>query len=114
MMLSVTNRIVGMHVVTMRLTVVLLGGCVLIGSWLIARHLGLGRGAAVAPFLLAVSAGFVFTTSTVLADVPGAAFGIVAVAAYLVEVDRGRLRWSMFVVPLATGWGTVLASVRRS
>jgi hypothetical protein len=107
MMLSVTNSVLGMHVVTMRLTVVALGAVLLLGTWFIARHLGLRNGAAVAPFLVAICAGFTYTASTLLADVPGAAFGILAVAVYLIELDRGSLRWSFLVVPLATGWGTV-------
>lgn len=106
-LLAVTNWFVGMHVVTMRLAVVATGGVLLLVTWLIGRHLGLGNGAAVAPFLMTICVGFAYTTSNLLADVPGAAFGVVAVAVYLVEVDRGRLRWSMIVVPLAAAGGTI-------
>lgn len=106
LVLSVVNRVIGAHVLTMRLTVVAMGAVIMVCTWLIARRLGSDR-PAVAPFLLSLSAGFVFAATTVLADVPGAAFGLPAVVVYLVEVERQRLRWSFLAVPLLTAFATI-------
>lgn len=102
LMLSGIGRVVGVHVTTARILVVVLGLLIVVTTGLLGRRLANWSVGAMAAALLVVSNGFVLTSTTLLADTPGAAFALVAVAIYLRDVDHGRLRWSYLVVPLAT------------
>jgi 4-amino-4-deoxy-L-arabinose transferase-like glycosyltransferase len=102
LMIGGLGRLIGVHVTTSRLLVVLLGLVIMaatasIGARLVSRRVGL-----IAAALLPLIYGFSLTATTVLADTPGAAFAMVAVAVYLRDVDAGRLRWSFVAVPLLT------------
>jgi 4-amino-4-deoxy-L-arabinose transferase-like glycosyltransferase len=102
LMIGGLGRLIGVHVTTSRLLVVLLALVIMaatasIGSRLASRRVGL-----IAAALLPLIYGFSLTATTVLADTPGAAFAMVAVAVYLRDVDAGRLRWSFVAVPLLT------------
>ena len=107
LLLNGLGRIVGIHVTSSRLLVVLLGAVVILCVWLLGRVLGSGRAGAVGALLLALSSGFVFTSTTLLADVPGAAFAMPAIVVYAVEARRTRLRWSFVAVPVLTVAATV-------
>ena len=100
LMLGGLGRVIGVHVTTSRLLVVLLGLVIMastaaIGSRLASRPVGLTAAA-----LLPLVFGFSLTATIVLADTPGAAFAMVAIAVYLRDVDAGRLRLSLVAVPL--------------
>jgi 4-amino-4-deoxy-L-arabinose transferase-like glycosyltransferase len=101
MLLSGVGRIVGVHVTTARAFVVLLAIGILIATVLLGARLRSWSVGVVAAALLLVTYGFVLTSTTLLADTPGAAFALVAVVIYLKEMDERRLRWSFVVVPLA-------------
>ncbi len=95
-----TGRVVGVHVTTSRMVVVVFGAVTIAATWYIVTIVA-GRVAGdVAAALLAVSAGFVYSASTLLADVPGAAFALLAVAVFAHDVRQGRLKWSLLLVPL--------------
>lgn len=102
LMLAGIGRVIGVHVTTARAFALLLGLLVVVVTALLGRRLASWSVGAMAAALLVLSFGFVFTSTTLLADTPGAAFAMVAVVFYLREVDVGRLRWSYLVVPLAT------------
>jgi 4-amino-4-deoxy-L-arabinose transferase-like glycosyltransferase len=109
LLLNALGRAIGIHVTTSRLLVVLLGAVVILCVWLLGRILGSGLAGALGAALLTLSAGFVFSSTTLLADVPGAAFAMMAIVVYAFEATRMRLRWSFVAVPLLT----VAASVAR-
>ncbi len=102
LMLSGIGRVVGIHVTTARAFVVLLGVIILISTALLGARLRSWSVGVAAAALLAVTYGFVLAASTLLADTPGAAFALIVVVVYAAEVDRGRLRLSFVVVPVAT------------
>ena len=100
LMLGGLGQVIGVHVTTSRLLVVLLGLVIMastaaIGARLASRPVGLTAAA-----LLPLVFGFSLTATIVLADTPGAAFAMVAIAVYLRDVDAGRLRLSFVAVPL--------------
>lgn len=100
LMLGGLGRVIGVHVTTSRLLVVLLGMVIMaatasIGARLASRSVGLA-----AAGLLPLIFGFSLTATIVLADTPGAAFAMLAIALYLRDVDVGRLRLSLVAVPL--------------
>jgi 4-amino-4-deoxy-L-arabinose transferase-like glycosyltransferase len=104
--LNLVSRVVGVHVPVSRV-VVLCFGCVTIwATWHLARQLANGTVAVIAAAFLASSSGFVLTSSQLLADVPGTAFGMVAVVLFHREMVVGRLRHSMWGVPLCVGLAT--------
>ncbi|MGA9276948.1 ArnT family glycosyltransferase [Ilumatobacter sp.] len=102
LMLSGIGRVIGVHVTTARAFAMLLGLLIVVATALLGRRLAHWSVGAMAAALLVLSFGFVFTSTTLLADTPGAAFAMIAVVFYLRDVDAGRLRWSYLVVPLAT------------
>lgn len=102
LMLSGIGRVIGVHVTTARAFVVLLGLLIVVATAFLGRRLANWSVGAMAASLLVLSYGFVLTSTTLLADTPGAAFAILAVVMYLREVDNGRLRWSYLVVPMTT------------
>jgi 4-amino-4-deoxy-L-arabinose transferase-like glycosyltransferase len=100
LMLGGLGRVIGVHVTTSRLLVVLLALVIMastaaIGARLASRSVGLTAAA-----LLPLVFGFSLTATIVLADTPGAAFALVAIAIYLRDVEAGRLRLSLVAVPL--------------
>lgn len=106
-MLAAVGRIIGLHVSTSRAVVMVLGAVIVATTWFVARRVGGPVAGLVAAVTLAASAGFVLTSSLLLADVPGAAFTMVAVAVYTSEIRDDRLRWSWWVVPLCALAATV-------
>jgi 4-amino-4-deoxy-L-arabinose transferase-like glycosyltransferase len=102
LMLSGIGRVIGVHVITARAFVVVLGILIVVATALLGRRLANWSTGATAAALLVVTYGFVLTSTTLLADTPGAAFAMIAVLAYLRDVDDGRLRWSLVLVPIAT------------
>lgn len=97
---------VGTHVSTSRFLVVLLGAVIVVATWWIGRLLLDEVAGIVAAVLVAASVGFVVTSSTLLADVPGAAFTLVAVGLLASELRGERLRWSLPMIPLLAFVGT--------
>lgn len=100
-MLSLVARVTGAGVTVFRFVVVLLGAATLGSTFFAGRVLRgwtVGLGAALAMML---TSGFVLSSTTLLADVPGAAFAMIAVAAYVHDVRQGQLRTSLVIVPLA-------------
>ncbi|MGA7757949.1 MAG: hypothetical protein WCA57_08885 [Ilumatobacteraceae bacterium] len=100
LMLGGLGRVIGVHVTTSRLLVVLLALVIMastaaIGARLASRSVGLTAAA-----LLPLIFGFSLTATIVLADTPGAAFAMLGIAVYLRDVDAGRLRLSLVAVPL--------------
>jgi 4-amino-4-deoxy-L-arabinose transferase-like glycosyltransferase len=102
MMIGGLGRLIGVHVTTSRLLVVLLALVIMAATASIGARLSTRRVGLLAAALLPLVYGFSLTATTVLADTPGAAFAMVAVAAYLRDVDAGRLRWSFVTVPILT------------
>ena len=99
-MISGVGQVIGVHVTSSRLLVVMLAMVIMaatavIGTRLASRSVGL-----LAAALLPLTYGFSLTATTVLADTPGAAFALIAVAIYLRDVELGRLRLSFAAVPL--------------
>jgi 4-amino-4-deoxy-L-arabinose transferase-like glycosyltransferase len=107
MLLNALGRVVGIHVTSSRILVTLLGSVVILGVWLLGRALGSGVTGAVGAVLVTLSSGFVFSSTTLLADVPGAAFAMMAVVVYAFEATRSRLYWSFLAVPLLTVAATI-------
>jgi 4-amino-4-deoxy-L-arabinose transferase-like glycosyltransferase len=101
LLLSVVGRVLGTHVTTARFVVVLLGLAIIVVTATIGARLRSWTVGVIAAALLAVTSAFVVTTTTLLADTPGAAFGLIAIAAYLADLHRGRLRWCLIVTPVA-------------
>ncbi len=100
-MLSFVGRVAGVSVTLFRVVVVLLGAVTLASTFFAGRMLQswtVGLGAAV---LMMSTTGFVLSSTTLLADVPGASFTMIAVAAYVHDVRSGRLRMSLVIVPVA-------------
>lgn len=91
---------VGFHVTTTRLLVAVLGAGTVIATWSIARRYSGELGGMLAAAVVTASAGFVYSSSVLLADVPGTAFAMVAVAWFAADLDRGRLTASTWGVPL--------------
>ncbi|MGB9345722.1 MAG: hypothetical protein WCA90_06795 [Ilumatobacteraceae bacterium] len=102
LMLGGLGRVIGVHVTTSRFLVVLLGLVIMASTASIGARLASRRVGLMAAALLPLIYGFSLTATTVLADTPGAAFAMVAVAVYLRDVDAGRLRLSFVAVPLLT------------
>ena len=102
LLVAATGRIIGIHVTPSRAIVVVLGALSIALTWYLVRVLADRLSADLTAGLLAVTGGFVLTSSTLLADVPGAAFSLGAVAMYAHDVARERLRWSLVLVPLLT------------
>lgn len=102
LLLAGVGRIVGIQVTTARFVVVLLGLTIIVVTALVASRLRSWTVGAIAAALMVVTSAYVVTTTTLLADTPGAAFAMVAIAAYLVDLQRGRLRWCLVITPLAT------------
>ena len=109
LLLSWLARVVGVHVTTSRALIAVLAVVVLLGTWAIGRRFAGAMVGVVAAVVLAVTSGFISTASTVLADVPGAAFSIVAVWIFGAEACQGRLRWAWLLVPILT----LLACISR-
>lgn len=105
-MLRLWHPMSDVHVTSSRLLVVMLGGGLIVGTWWLGRLLAGRLVGVIAALLTATSLGFLGATTTLLADVPGAAFVPPAVACYLIELRRGLLRWSFVVVPLLAFVGT--------
>jgi 4-amino-4-deoxy-L-arabinose transferase-like glycosyltransferase len=101
LILSGVGRVIGIHVTTARLVVVLLGIVIVLATAYIGRRIGNTTTGLLAAAFLLVTSGFVLTSTTLLADTPGAAFALIAVAVFANEADHGRLRWALGVVPLA-------------
>lgn len=102
LLIASLGQIIGVHVTSSRMIVVLLGALSIVLTWYLVRKL-VGRVAAdLSAALLAVTGGFVLTSTTLLADVPGAVFSMVTVAMYAHELAHGRLRWSFPLVPIFT------------
>lgn len=101
MLLSVVGRVIGAHVTTARFVVVLLGLTTIIVTAIVGKRLRSWTVGVTAAVLLVITSGYVVTTTTLLADVPGAAFSMIAIAAYLADLHRGRLRWCFLITPAA-------------
>lgn len=95
------------QVTSARFVVVLLGASTVAGTWWLGRLLAGRLAGLIAAALTASSLGFMVSSTTLLADVPGAAFVLPAVACYLVELRGGVLRWSFLVVPTCAFLGTL-------
>jgi hypothetical protein len=106
-LMSLVGQVIGLHVSTSRAIVMVLGAAIVVATWDIARRIGGDIAGVVAALVLTASFGFTLTSSVLLADVPGAAFAIVAVVVYFAEIERGVLRWSFVLVPVLTFCGTV-------
>lgn len=104
--MSLVGRLGGLHVSSSRGVVMLLGLVIVIATWAIARRIAGDVAGVVAALILTASAGFTFTSSLLLADVPGAAFAMAAVVVYFIEIERGVLRWSFAIVPALAFAGT--------
>jgi 4-amino-4-deoxy-L-arabinose transferase-like glycosyltransferase len=106
--LNAVGRVFGHHVSVYR-GVVLLSALVVVGCvWWLARHLGGELAAVVAVAFLVVTSGFHMTASMVLTDTPGAAAGMLGIVLFVREFDAGRLRYSLFLVPLLCVGGTFI------
>ncbi len=105
-LLYLEHFVIGTHVVSSRFLVVVLGAAVVASTWWLGRQLIDEVAGIIAAVLVAGSVGFVVTSSTLLADVPGAAFTLLAVGLLASELRRGRLRWSLSLVPLLAFAGT--------
>ncbi len=101
LLLSAVGRAIGTHVTTARFVVVLLGLVIMVATAVIGARLRSWTVGVVAAALLVVTYSFVVTSTTLLADAPGAAFSMIAVAAYLADLRRGRLRWCFVITPVA-------------
>lgn len=100
-MLSLVARVTEVSVTLFRLVVVALGAMTLASTIAVGKMLRgwtVGVGAALGMML---TSGLLLASTTLLADVPGAAFAMLAIAAYVHDVGQGRLRWSFVIVPLA-------------
>lgn len=102
LMLALLGELIGVHVTTSRALIAILAAVMVVSTWAIGKRFSSSGTGLVAAVLLAVTTGFVSTASTVLADVPGAAFSLVAVWLFGIEVQRGRLRLSLYLVPVLT------------
>ena len=101
LLLATVGRLIGIHVTTARFVVVLLGLTIIVVTAIIGARLRSWTVGVIAAALLVVTSAFVVTTTTLLADVPGAAFSLIAIAAYLADLHRGRLRSCLIVTPVA-------------
>lgn len=101
LLLAAVGRVIGVHVTSARLVVVLLGLVIIVVTTMIGARLGSWTIGVIAAALLVVTSAFVTTTTTLLADAPGAAFSLIAIAAYLADLASGRLRWCLIVTPVA-------------
>lgn len=101
-LLNGLGRVVGIHVTSSRLLVVLLGAVVIVGVWVLGRIFGSGLAGAFGALLVALASGFVYSSTTLLADVPGATFAMVAICVYAMEARRPVLKWSFLFLPLLT------------
>lgn len=99
-LLSISNRLVGEYVTVNRGVVVLAGAAIVCLVWALAREYGSRWVGVIGALLLIASSGFMYSSTRLLADVPGAAFSLAAVLVYAVEMRRVRLRWSFVFVPL--------------
>jgi 4-amino-4-deoxy-L-arabinose transferase-like glycosyltransferase len=100
-MLSFVGRVTGVHVSVFRFVVVALGAATIAATFAVGKMLRgwtVGVGAALAMML---TSGFLLASTTLLADVPGAAFAMIAIAAYVHDVRQGRLHTSFVIVPIA-------------
>ena len=102
LMIGGLGRVIGVHVTTTRLLVVLLGLVIIGATAALGTRLASMRVGLIAAVLLPLVFGFSLTSTIALADTPGAAFALVAVAVYLRDLDAGRLRLSFVAVPLLT------------
>ena len=101
LVLAAVGGVIGTHVTTARFVVVLLGLTIIVVTAMIGARLRSWTVGVIAAALLVVTSAFVVTTTTLLADAPGAAFSLIAIAAYLGDLHRGRLRWCLVVTPVA-------------
>ena len=101
LLLAAVGSVIGTHVTTARFVVVLLGLTIIVATATIGARLRSWTVGVIAAAFLVVTSAFVVTTTTLLADVPGAAFSLIAIAAYLADLHRGRLRWCLLVTPAA-------------